>query len=74
VHEGFLQLWHIRRELVQHALEGSSDVASLKFELRNAIFTKIIECISHNDIAMIDGALSTLETRLYGLQPGDLHG
>jgi hypothetical protein len=71
--EGYLQLWHIRRELVQHALEGSSEVAALKFDLRNTIFSKIVECISHDDIATIDKALLTLETALNGLQPSDLH-
>jgi len=71
--EVYLQIWHSRREWVQDALEGQQNVARLKFDLRKHLLTKVVECVSSNDIAVLNKALSALERKLYGVQPKDLH-
>jgi len=71
--EGYLQIWHNRREWVQDALEGGQDAAALKFGLRKILLAKVVECVSVNDIAMIEERLSTLHARLFSIQPTDLH-
>ncbi|MEG2805488.1 hypothetical protein [Stenotrophomonas sp.] len=67
--EGYLQIWHNRREWVQDALEGAYEIAELKFSLRTLLWTKFVECVQPNDIAAIEENLSRLETRLRGLSP-----
>lgn len=70
IQEGYLQLWHHRREWVQDALEGHSAIASLKFELRKKLLDKVIDCVNLNDIEAIRDALRTLETRLSDIRLG----
>ena len=38
--EGYLQIWHNRREWVQSALEGAHEIAELKFSLRSLLWAK----------------------------------
>jgi hypothetical protein len=70
--EGYLQIWHNRREWVQDALEGTYEIAELKFSLRPLLWAKFIECVQPNDIAVIEKNLSALETRLLGVRPDGL--
>ncbi len=72
IQEGFLQIWHNRREWVQDALEGNHEVAELKFSLRRLLWDKVVECVRPNDIAVIEKNLSGLETRLLGVRPDGL--
>lgn len=62
--EGYLQLWHVRREWVQDALEGNAEIAELKFSLRKLLLSKVVECVRPNDIVKIEQALTAFETRL----------
>ncbi len=73
ISEAYYQIWHHRREWVQHALEGSTDVAELKFGLRHAISAKIIECIQLHDISIIESSFDALEMALLSLKPDDLN-
>lgn len=70
--EGYLQIWHNRREWVQDALEGTYEIAELKFSLRSLLWAKFVECVQPNDIAVIEKNLSALETRLLGVRPDGL--
>jgi hypothetical protein len=70
VQEGYLQLWHHRREWVQDALEGHSDIASLKFELRKKLLEEVVQCVSLNDIDAIGCATNALEATLLGKHLG----
>ncbi|HKR77112.1 MAG TPA: hypothetical protein VJR95_10620 [Rhodanobacter sp.] len=68
--EGYLQIWHHRREWVQDALEGAHEVAELKFSLRSLLWDKVLKCVEPNDIAVIEENLSKLEARLLSVRPG----
>jgi len=70
--EGYLQIWHNRREWVQHALEGEHDLAEAKFLLRRILWAKLGECVQPNDIGVIEENLSKVEARLLSVEPGDL--
>lgn len=70
--EGYLQIWHIRREWVQDALEGIYDIAELKFSLRSLLLAKFVEWVKSNDINLIEEGLSELETRLLRVRPDNL--
>ena len=67
--EGYLQIWHNRREWVQGALEGTCEIAELRFSLRSLLFAKFVECVKSNDIDLIEEGLSELETRLLRVRP-----
>lgn len=62
--EGYVQLWHHRREWVQYALEGSYEIAELKFGLRKLLLDKFVECVRPNEITLIEQLLSKLEVDL----------
>jgi hypothetical protein len=72
IQEGYLQLWHNRREWVLDALEGNYDITLLKFSLRTALFKKVVQCVSFNDITLINGAITKLKTELFRIEPFDL--
>lgn len=67
--EGYLQIWHNRREWVQDALEGAYEMAELKFSLRRLLFAKLVECVRPNDIELIEENLCELEARLVSITP-----
>lgn len=67
--EGYLQIWHNRREWVQDALEGADEIAELKFSLRSLLWAKVVECVQHSDIAVIEENLSKLEVCLLSVRP-----
>jgi|GEM_PF-4733137 len=70
--EGYLQIWHNRREWVQDALEGADEIAELKFSLRSLLWAKVVECVQPSDIAVIEENLSKLEARLLSVRPDAL--
>ena len=70
--EGYLQIWHNRREMVQDALEGSQEISELKFSLRSLLWSKVVECVQPFDVAVIEENFLKLETRLLSLRPGSL--
>lgn len=72
IQEGYLQIWHNRREWVQDALEGSCEIAGLKFSLRSLLLSKFVECVRPNDIVVIEKNLLGLETRLSSVSSDDL--
>lgn len=74
ISEAYYQIWHHRREWVQYALEGNTDVAELKFGLRNLLGEKVIECIAPNDIALIEASFEAFERNLLNLKHSDLDG
>ena len=70
--EGYLQIWHSRREWVQHQLEGEHELAEAKFLLRRLLWAKLEECVQPNDIGAIEANLSKFEARLISVSPSDL--
>lgn len=64
IQEGYIQIWHHRREWVQAALEGTLDVAELMFELRTKVLTRAMQCLRSNDFGAIEAAFSAFETGL----------
>lgn len=72
ISEGYLQIWHNRREWVQDMLEGNLDIAELKFSLRSLLLSKVVECVQPNDIGVIEKNLSILEAYLLGVRLGDV--
>lgn len=70
--EGYLQIWHNRREWVQDALEGTYEIAELKFSLRCLLYAKFVECVQSNDIDLIEQGLFELESRLLRIRPDRL--
>lgn len=70
--EGYLHLWHNRREWVQHALEGSGEIAALMLKAQKALWAKAVECVSPNDIVTIERCLQRLESGLLDIGANDL--
>ncbi|GAB3781430.1 hypothetical protein [Dyella agri] len=67
--EGYVQLWHHRREWVLAALDGAPDLAAQRFALRATIFEKAMFCMTFNDIEIIEAAFQTLEAHLSDVRP-----
>ncbi|WP_298853507.1 hypothetical protein [uncultured Aquimonas sp.] len=68
--EGYLQIWHNRREWVQGALEGSYEIIELMFTVRSLFWSKVIACVQPNDIGVIEENLSKLESHVRGVRRG----
>lgn len=74
ISEAYFQLWHHRREWVQHALEGNMDVAELQFGLRHLLSEKVQGCIALDDITSIELSFNAFERSLLDLGHSDLDG